>query len=241
MIKAVNLILIVLGIISFILGVIGVVLPILPTTPFLLLAAFLFARSSNKFHQWLLGTNIYKKHIDLMINKKEMTFKSKVKTLAILTVIFTVGIIAAPIWHVKVFIIVIALGHYFYFTFKIRTIDEEKNVDLTMYISKKREDEKEVIKKMIEIYCKGNKHKIDDGTEVCNECSKLLDYAHQRVDKCPFMETKTFCSACKVHCYKKDMKEQIRNVMKYSGPRMLFIDPGLTLKHAMITLKSKKK
>ena len=85
-------------------------------------------------------------------------------------------------------------------------------------INKKREKEKKTLRVMIGVYCRGkHKHK----GELCPECQKLLDYALLRTEKCPFMETKTFCSACKVHCYSKEMQEKIKEVMKYAGPRML--------------------
>ena len=65
-------------------------------------------------------------------------------------------------------------------------------------INKKREKEKKTLRVMIGVYCRGkHKHK----GELCPECQKLLDYALLRTEKCPFMETKTFCSNCSVHCY----------------------------------------
>lgn len=87
--------------------------------------------------------------------------------------------------------------------------------------------EKEIIKLMIGIYCK-KKHKQNT---LCNECSELLEYASNRIDYCPRKNEKTFCSTCHIHCYKKDKREAIRNVMKFSGPRMLFHRPILALKH----------
>ena len=54
---------------------------------------------------------------------------------------------------------------------------------------------------------------------LCPECAELnVTYSAKRSDLCPFMETKTFCANCKVHCYKKDMRERIQEVMKFSGP-----------------------
>ena len=100
----------------------------------------------------------------------------------------------------------------------------------------KRQEEKTTIAYMIQYYCKHKHHE----KELCKECQKLLDYAQQRIDKCPFMETKTFCSTCKVHCYKKDMRERIREVMRYSGPRMLFHKPMMALRHVYIEYKEKK-
>ena len=62
---------IIFGIISFILGAIGVVLPILPTTPFLLLSAFLFSKSSDRFHEYIIQTKLYQKYINEMVIEKE--------------------------------------------------------------------------------------------------------------------------------------------------------------------------
>lgn len=56
----------------------------------------------------------------------------------------------------------------------------------------------------------------------------------------PFMETKTFCSNCKVHCYKPEMREKIREVMRYSGPRMIFHHPAAAIRHVILTKKEKK-
>ena len=75
---------------------------------------------------------------------------------------------------------------------------------------------------------------------LCPECRQLHDYALTRIDKCPFMETKTFCSACKVHCYKPEMREKIRAVMRWAGPRMLPVHPVLSIRHAALTLRSKR-
>ena len=123
--KIINLICVVLGCLFMAIGVIGIVLPILPTTPFFLLAAFLFAKGSEKFHKWFINTGLYKKYIDQAINKKEMTIKSKVKMMLTLAVVFVAGFYFSPIWHAKVLIAVIALGHLYYFLFKIKVVKEE--------------------------------------------------------------------------------------------------------------------
>ena len=92
-------------------------------------------------------------------------------------------------------------------------------------INTKREREKAVVSEMIALYCR-RQHGRKNG--LCPECTALNTYARQRSDKCPFMETKTFCSNCKVHCYKNanqeigvEMREEIRTVMRFSGPRMI--------------------
>ena len=99
-------------------------------------------------------------------------------------------------------------------------------------LDKKRADEKLLVSEMIAFYCR-KQHKTPKG-QLCP------DYALARIDKCPFMETKTFCSACKVHCYKPAMREQIRAVMRWAGPRMLPVHPVLSVKHVAVTLKAKR-
>lgn len=88
--------------------------------------------------------------------------------------------------------------------------------------------ERETIQIMIEVYCHGNHQ--TKGT-LCSECQDLSDYAMQRIDKCPFQEEKPTCAKCPIHCYKADKREQIRNVMRYAGPRMMLYHPILTIRH----------
>ena len=66
-----KILLIIFGIISFVLGAIGIILPILPTTPFLLLSAFLFSKSSDRFHQYLIQTKLYQKYINEMVIERK--------------------------------------------------------------------------------------------------------------------------------------------------------------------------
>ncbi|HTY75391.1 MAG TPA: nitrous oxide-stimulated promoter family protein [Candidatus Nanoarchaeia archaeon] len=89
--------------------------------------------------------------------------------------------------------------------------------------------EKKTIKAMVGIYCKGH-HKTKGG-ELCPECTEFLAYAHMRLDKCPFQEKKSTCGKCLIHCYRPDMKEKVKVVMRYSGPRMLLPHPVLALHH----------
>ncbi len=107
-------------------------------------------------------------------------------------------------------------------------------------LEEKRRKEQKAVELMIHLYCRGHHHSPDKG-ELCPECRELLEYAKTRSEKCPFMENKTFCSNCKVHCYKPEMREKIRAVMRYSGPRMLLHRPGLALWHVICSRKEKKK
>lgn len=105
-------------------------------------------------------------------------------------------------------------------------------------IEKKRAREKQTVALMIRLYCR-KKH----GTKqnLCRDCEALSRYAMQRSDKCPFMETKTFCSNCKVHCYRPEMREQIRTIMRFSGPRMIFYHPIMALRHVVESKKEKRR
>lgn len=105
-------------------------------------------------------------------------------------------------------------------------------------VESKREREKKLVSQMIRIYCR-KKHKTKNG--LCPECRELDEYAKLRSDKCPFMETKTFCSNCKVHCYKPEMRQKIRSVMRFSGPRMMLNHPILVVRHMIESQKEKKR
>ena len=105
-------------------------------------------------------------------------------------------------------------------------------------IEDKREREKKMVSQMIALYCR-KKHHAQNG--LCPECRELDLYARTRSDKCPFMKTKTFCSNCKVHCYKPEMREKIRDVMRFSGPRMIFHHPVSAIRHVVETRKEKRK
>ena len=67
-----------IGLVAFALGAIGVILPILPTTPFLLLASFCFAKGSERFNTWFINTKVYKKHLESFVKERAMTLKQKV-------------------------------------------------------------------------------------------------------------------------------------------------------------------
>lgn len=93
--------------------------------------------------------------------------------------------------------------------------------------------ERETIVHMIELYCK-SEHKQD---ELCESCVELKEYALFRLSKCPFQEKKPACQNCKVHCYKPDMKEQVKIVMRTSGPRMIWRHPYFAIMHIVDTFR----
>ncbi len=88
---------------------------------------------------------------------------------------------------------------------------------------------------MIHMYC--HTHHGTSGS-LCVECEVLLTYAQQRILNCPFQEQKPTCSKCPVHCYKPVMREDIRKIMRYAGPRMLHTHPILALFHMLHGLKT---
>lgn len=94
------------------------------------------------------------------------------------------------------------------------------------------------LKAMIEIYCKDKHLNVPKAHKnLCTNCYDLLDYAVMRLDRCPYGELKPTCNRCPIHCYKPSQKSQMRNVMIYAGPRMVFKHPILAIRHL---LKEKK-
>ncbi|MBP7368566.1 MAG: nitrous oxide-stimulated promoter family protein [Paludibacteraceae bacterium] len=94
----------------------------------------------------------------------------------------------------------------------------------------KIEGEKLIVQQMIRLYC----NKCHHSSSLCDSCLQLSEYAVSRLEKCPFGERKTSCSACKIHCYEPQMRKEIRRVMRFSGPRMLFYHPILFLNHYLL-------
>lgn len=88
--------------------------------------------------------------------------------------------------------------------------------------------EAETIENMVKIFCHGNH---GGGAELCAECSGILEYSLKKLSLCPFALEKSKCSECRVHCYAPEMREKIREVMKYAGPRMLLHHPVQSLRH----------
>ena len=118
---------VVLGCISLALAVLGVVLPILPTVPFLALAAFCFAKSSDRLNNWLINTKFYQNNLADFKAGKGMTVKTKVRILATVTLVMAVGLIVMLMKGVTVGSIILSvvwLGHIYYFGFKVKTLEE---------------------------------------------------------------------------------------------------------------------
>lgn len=91
------------------------------------------------------------------------------------------------------------------------------------------EFEKHTVRRMIRLYCR----KKEGNKELCTNCSTLLEYALKRLEQCRFKNEKPACKKCTVHCYAPGQREQIRKIMRYSGPRLLFYHPLAAIRHLM--------
>ena len=122
----------------------------------------------------------------------------------------------------------------------------------TPELAEKRTEESEMVSQMIALWCRGHHSSVARTEEcpvvrvgfnrvvLCPECAELHAYALARVDRCPHMGTKTFCSVCPTHCYRAAQREKIREVMRWAGPRMLLYKPVPAIKHAVVTIQSKR-
>lgn len=97
-----------------------------------------------------------------------------------------------------------------------------------------RSRERKTITAMISLYCR--QQHASAGT-LCAECAALADYAAQRLEKCPFGDEKPTCAKCPIHCYKPERRAQVREVMRYAGPRLLRRRPLLAIRHLLAERK----
>lgn len=117
---------ILLGCIGLALGALGAVLPLLPAFPFLLLAAFCFARSSKKLHNWFISTKLYKDNLADFVAGRGMTRKTKVRIMLTVTLLMSVGFImmhAVPVG--RIVLGCVWVFHILYFLFGVKTIRKE--------------------------------------------------------------------------------------------------------------------
>lgn len=101
----------------------------------------------------------------------------------------------------------------------------------TELASRRRRREAKTLTAMVGLYCHG--HHGTDCSHLCTECQSLLDYAITRLTRCPYGALKPTCADCPIHCYKPQQRQQIRNVMRYAGPRMLLRHPILAVLHLL--------
>ncbi|WP_353096801.1 YbaN family protein [Tissierella praeacuta] len=111
----------IIGFLFLAIGLVGVVLPVLPTTPFLLVTAFCFAKGSKRFHNWFTGTKLYKKHLDGYIRERAMTLKTKLSILILASSMMIITFFVINVLSAKIFLIFAILFHWWYFFFRIET------------------------------------------------------------------------------------------------------------------------
>ena len=88
------------------------------------------------------------------------------------------------------------------------------------------------IRAMVRVYCRDHHAaQLLPPAGVCAQCQSLMAYATRRLDRCVFGDDKPTCASCKVHCYNAEMRERVRVMMRYAGPRMLWRHPFLAIAH----------
>ncbi len=124
---------IILGTVSLILGTVGIVLPILPTVPFYLLTVFAYAKGSERLHQWFIGTELYKKHLETFVEEKGMTMSAKIKMVLVVTAMMGFGFYMMDEVPVgRVILAIVWVAHLYMVFFRMKTLEskkEEKQLD----------------------------------------------------------------------------------------------------------------
>ena len=120
---------IILGFVFVAIGAVGIAVPILPTTPFLLLASFFFAKGSKRFHDWFISTKLYKKHLESFVKSKAMTLKSKLSILLPVSAMLIITFIFVNNMHVRIVLVILFIAKYLYFFTQIKTIKNEEYIN----------------------------------------------------------------------------------------------------------------
>lgn len=121
--KIKRLLFLMLGFLCLGLGCVGIVLPILPTVPFFLVTVFCFAKSSQKLHDWFIGTKMYREHLESFVQKKGMTVRTKATIITSVTLLMGLGFIMMSRVPVgRIILAVVWVCHIIYFVFGVKTI-----------------------------------------------------------------------------------------------------------------------
>ncbi len=102
------------------------------------------------------------------------------------------------------------------------------SVPVVEFANRRLNREWKTVTAMLRIYCR-DQH----GAPLCGDCQTLMRYVNLRLDRCRFGEDKPICAKCPVHCYQHDRREQVKAIMRYAGPRMLWEHPWLSLWHLL--------
>lgn len=103
------------------------------------------------------------------------------------------------------------------------------------------ERDHKVVVAMAQLYCKAHHDNQTAPLGLCPDCTKVVEYVRERTERCPHKH-KGVCEKCTIHCYKPAMRANIRAIMAYAGPRMIFHHPVMTIRHIAkkISLKGKE-
>ena len=105
--------------------------------------------------------------------------------------------------------------------------------------SARRARELKTIDAMLQLYCRAHHGPMRSPVRgpardhLCRDCAALHDYAQRRLERCMFGDAKPTCASCTVHCYSAKMRERVRQVMRWAGPRMLLRHPLLAVYHLL--------
>lgn len=127
--KLKRLIFLIVGCICLALGCIGIVLPILPTVPFFLVTVFCFSQSSQKLHDWFIGTKMYKNNLESYVKGRGMTVKTKTKILVTVTALMAFGffmMFRKALYIPCAILAVVWIAHLIYFVFKVKTVEKQQ-------------------------------------------------------------------------------------------------------------------
>jgi uncharacterized membrane protein YbaN (DUF454 family) len=113
---------VVLGTISLGIGIVGIVLPILPTTPFLLLTTYLYAKSSKRFHDWFISTKIYKNHLESFVETRSMTRKEKWTLMIFVDTMLMITFFLVDNIYVRILIISLIIIKHIYFHTQVKIV-----------------------------------------------------------------------------------------------------------------------
>lgn len=118
-------------------------------------------------------------------------------------------------------------------------IYRSENWQMGKSLEERKKYEASVILAMIRIYCKKNhaENYKKSGHKLCDSCQNLLDYCDRKIEKCPLGEKKTTCETCKIHCYAKNYREEVKKVMRFAGPRMMIYHPIMAVRHLISKIK----
>ncbi|MFZ7942942.1 MULTISPECIES: DUF454 family protein [Bacillaceae] len=122
----VKFIFIAFGFLALGLGILGIILPLLPTTPLLLLASFCFVKGSKRFELWFKGTTLYKRHLENFVKERAMTLQQKLTILLFADVMIAIPFFILDSYIVKGLLLLIVVYKYYYFIYKIKTVQMAK-------------------------------------------------------------------------------------------------------------------